>query len=320
MIQNLFCQDPKIYFTVLGRKIVTWVGQDIFVNGLYVGEKNGTTWNRYGWKNGISFGIAVDKKTKGKNIFLACGNGVMRSTDYGTSWKIVTNWEITEVQKVYIDPNESKTVYLTSSYGIWKSADYGDTWIKKNAGLKLTSQTYVTSLVILPSDSKILYGGTSNGIVNSTNGGDTWQTQALNGAEIHDIQFSPLDEKCLVCCTENEGIYISKDAGKTWRQINNGLKSTTIYSIAFDPVNKGTIYCGGFVSGLYKTTDYGEKWVKMENEISEKSIHTIAVYPNDPNFIFIGALDYGVFRSIDGGKSFNCVGECDGRIWHLVIE
>jgi hypothetical protein len=315
-----FAQDPKVYFSLVGRKVTTVVGQDINVNGFFVGQKNGEKWDRFGWKNAAIFGITVDKKFQGKNIFLACGNGVMRSTDYGKSFKILTDWQITEVQKVYIDPKNDKTLYLTSSFGVWKSLDYGETWSKKVNGLELVSQTFNPCLVILPSNPKTILMATADGIVISKNGGDSWSTLALKGKEINDIQIAQYDEKLIVCATENDGIFISKDGGKNWKQSNNKLSGSTFYSIAIDPVQKGIFYCGGYKNGIQKSIDFGESWIQFNNEISEKDIHSVALYPNDTKTIFAGSTNYGFYRSDDSGANFKCVGEADGVIWHIAIN
>ena len=318
--QVLVSQDSKIYFSVLGRRVSTVVGQDIVINGLYASNKDMNSFSHIGSNNFMPFNIAIDKKSNGKNIFLACANGVMRSTDFGSNWKILTSWEITEVQKVYLDPNNSNIIYLTSSFGVWKSTDFGETWIKKCDGLKLVSQTYNTCLAILPSNTNILYLGTANGIAISKNGGDSWETLDLSGREIYDIQIAPYDEKYMACGTEDAGVYVTTDGGKIWRQMNYGLKGNSIYTIAFDPARKGTIYCGGHLSGLNKSTDFGEKWIPYDNEINDKIIRAIVINPNKADEIYVGSLNYGLYKSSDGGKSFKCAAECDGRIWSITIQ
>ena len=127
----MFASDPQIYFSVVGRKVLTVIGNDIYVNGLYIGNGNINDWVREGWKNNGINGIEIDPFSNGKVIYTACGNGVMRSDDYGKKWKILTDWDVTEVLCVKLDPQNNKIIYAATAYGIWKSSDNGVSWTKK---------------------------------------------------------------------------------------------------------------------------------------------------------------------------------------------
>ena len=243
----------------------------------------------------------------------------MASTDYGASWKIVTDWNITEVTKVYLDPMAEKTIYATSSSFVWKSADYGVTWKKIVNGLRPTSQTYCNGLAMLPSNTSVLFLATADGIMKSDNGGESWQPCGLSGREVHEIRFAPNDESVLAAATDDAGVFISRDGGKVWRQRAMGMRGRTIYTIAFDPVEKGVLYCGGYLCGINKSIDYGEKWTPLYNEISDRTVRALAIWPTDNKLILAGLLNYGLWRSDDGGAGFHCAAECDGRVYCLGI-
>jgi photosystem II stability/assembly factor-like uncharacterized protein len=314
-------KEPKLYFIVNARKVGNLIGRDNDIKGLYVGTPNdvNTTWQHLGWENNIVWDVVVQENSDGKIIFLSCLNGVMRSKDDGKTWKILTNWEVSDALKIYAHPQHPQTLYTLTSAGIWKSTDGGESWECKNKGLKPVSQTFMTCLLFPAKKNMHLLAGTANGIVISKNAGESWQTLALAGQEIHSLVACPDKADFLFCATEENGLFASQDAGKTWQSMNKGLNSKTIYEVVFQPQSPNIVYCGGHQSGLYKTENLGEKWELLDNELKGKSIKSIAIHPEKPEIIFVGCLEGGLYKSTDGGKSFQCVGECDGRVWKVLL-
>lgn len=314
-----FLQEPKLYFIVNARKAGNLIGRDNDTKGLYMGTPDATTWQHLGWKNNIVWDIMIQEKLEEKTIFLACLNGVMRSKDDGKTWKILTNWEVSDALKIYAHPHHPQILYTLTSAGVWKSIDAGESWQCKNKGLKPVSQTFMTSLLFSVKNPKHLLVGTANGIVVSKDAGESWQTLALAGQEIHSLVASPDKVDFLFCATEENGVFISQDVGKTWQSRSDGLSSKTIYEVVLHPQNPNIAYCGGHQSGFYKTENCGEKWELLNNELKGKSIKSIAIHPEKPEIIFVGCLEGGLYKSTNGGKNFHCIGECDGRVWKVLF-
>lgn len=78
---------------------------------------------------------AVDT-SNGRILYLAAGNGIHRSTDYGQSWKIVTDWRMTEVLDVKVDQRNPNYIYAATAFGFWRSTDRGETWENPDGELK----------------------------------------------------------------------------------------------------------------------------------------------------------------------------------------
>jgi photosystem II stability/assembly factor-like uncharacterized protein len=315
---TLFAKEPEVYFSVVGRKILTVIGNDIYVNGLYIGDGINNRWNRCGWKNNAINSIEIEPLSDGKVIYTACNNGVMRSNDSGKNWKILTDWDVTEVLCVKLDPQNNKIIYAATAFGVWKSTDGGNSWNKKNNGLQPVNQTFISSLEILKNNK--LLAASADGVLVSLDGGNSWSQSGLKGKEIHEIEKAPYDDNILSCVTEDHGVYLSSDQGKTWKQINWGLKTMTFYTVAFDPKNKGVMYCGGYKTGVYKTSNFGEKWIQLQNDITDKDVKVIAIYNENPEIIYSGLTNYGLYKSTDGGNNFIITGEPDGRIGSLLIR
>ncbi len=325
---NLFQQggvERKIYAVVLMvEKMI--VGAKNLPSGLFISSDNGKSWVHKGWKNIKANSIAVEPGSNGKVIYLAAGNGVLKTTDGGETWRIMTDWRVTEVLKVVIHPEDKNLILAATAYGIFKSSDAGWSWEEKNNGIKpeqtgTTSSTFVSSILIDVKNKKRILIGTEDGIYESLDNGESWRNLALKGIAVRTLVQSPNDPDIIFAGTEEDGIFKSTDAGRTWKNVNKGLRSLTIYSIAFDPKNKNIIYAGGFKTGVCRSDDGGNTWMCFSDGLGDfDSIHSIAVHPDDPNFIVAGSIDGGVYISKDGGRTWNYSDLKGALVWSIYIE
>jgi uncharacterized repeat protein (TIGR02543 family) len=93
-------------------------------------------------------------------LYADTDSGVFRSTDSGTTWKMVSIDLVKEsVTALVVDPFTPTTLYAsTSGSGVLCSTDSGTSWVAMNTGL---TNTGVTSLVVDPLTPATLYAGTS---------------------------------------------------------------------------------------------------------------------------------------------------------------
>jgi len=315
----------KIYAVVLiSGKLV--VGAKNPMSGLFISEDGGKTWSHKGWQNIKANSVAIEPGSGGRVIYLSAGNGVLKSTDAGQTWRIMTDWRITEVLKVVIHPVDKNKIFIATPYGVFMSTDAGWTWKEKNNGIRpeetgTTSSTFISSILIDRKNSQRILIGTENGIYESLNAGETWRELALIGTGIRTIAQSPHNPDVIFAGSEDDGIFRSTDGGKTWEKVNSGLKNLTIYTIAFDPLKPGVIYAGGYKTGVCRSENNGESWTCSEEGLNGfNSIHSIAVHPDDPDFIVAGTIDGGVYVSKDKGKSWKFSGLEGAEVWTVIIE
>jgi len=104
------------------------------------------------------------------------------------------------------------------------------------------------------------------------------------------------------------GVYRSRDGGKTWLQINQGLFDQDIRALAIDPKEPNTVYAGTS-RGVFKSEDAGDTWSDWFDETSgltHTKIYDIALHPGNPQILF-AATDGGIFQSVDAGESWEPV-------------
>ncbi len=118
---------------------------------------------------------------------------------------------------------------------------------------------------------------------------------------------------------EQNGAYRSRDAGRTWEQINVGLKKGNQLngiSFAFDPTDDATMFYGAD-GGLFKSTNFGDSWTKCTRGLPTGAggNTTVSRMATDPvsgalyaAFYAVGKGEQpGIYKSTDCGESWQCI-------------
>jgi photosystem II stability/assembly factor-like uncharacterized protein len=194
-----------------------------------------------------------------------------------------------------LDPARPGTVYVAAGTGgVWKSTDGGDTFA--TAWSDSLPQS-MGALAVAPDGT--LYAGTGEpdhggggsyygtGVYRSTDGGASWTSLGLaDTGAIGRIRIDPANPKRIFVAAQgrlfdtggDRGVYLSEDAGASWRQVLDGLNdSTGAIDLAVNPANPDIVLAalwdklrfpdgreyGGPGSGVYRSTDGGETWSRL---------------------------------------------------------
>jgi hypothetical protein len=96
----------------------------------------------------------------------------------------------------------------------------------------------IHSIAIDPNTPSTLWRGKNDGIERSTDDGDTFSTVG-NYVNVRDIFIDPINTINVYIGTES-GLYRTKDAGASWKQIKTGLEgNTTLNTLGLTPGNVG---------------------------------------------------------------------------------
>jgi len=248
------------------------------------------------------------------------GGGVCISNDAGETWIESTGgMPSTSVTHIILDPKspkESRTLYAAGfGTGAWKSVDGGKNWTLKNTGIDgekpfawrfAESQDGALYLLVARRSEDGSIGNDGDGaLYRSTDGAEHWEKIALpkdcngpNGLAVD--SENPKRLYLAAWCRAAEphgvggGIFISDDAGKTWRSVYD--KCQHVYDITIDPRNPKTLYACGFENGAYRSTDRGETWTRLKG-FNFKWGHRVICDPKNPGMIYVttfgGSVWYG---------------------------
>ncbi|HSG69122.1 MAG TPA: hypothetical protein VLA12_01835, partial [Planctomycetaceae bacterium] len=103
-------------------------------SGVFLRARASESWSRIGPVIQAMNSIAVDPSDP-STLFIACGNGIVRSQDGGSTWRMVTGWRESDFTRIAIDPQNGDRIYAASVWGLSVSRDGGESWQASNQGL-----------------------------------------------------------------------------------------------------------------------------------------------------------------------------------------
>jgi hypothetical protein len=148
-----------------------------------------------------------------------------------------------------------------------------------------------------------------------------WSTSGphIPGESVNSVCYNWYND-ALYAATHTDGVFVSKDNGKTWRPSNRGLHVRKTWTIGVDPHNVGRLYVGTQYGHMFRSDDNGGSWnevtslykapYRMEWGIDWAmgtlglAIHTIKFDPSQQGRFYIIASGNGVYRTDDNGESW----------------
>lgn len=215
-----------------------------------------------GFVKNIETRVTVLKHTEdGKNGYIAATNkGLFRSYDISKGWQKIDLGERmdNQISAIHVSTEKPEVIWVgTAAAGLHKSEDGGKTWSVMDT---IPTDIPISAINSNPYDPNIVFVGTIQTLYMSKDLGKTWVRRGGNLplGNFHSILINPKDpnEMYVASARENNGgIFISEDAGWSWKRIDSSkykLASNRIWSLAFNPINPNELYAGTHSSGIYR--------------------------------------------------------------------
>jgi photosystem II stability/assembly factor-like uncharacterized protein len=242
--------------------------------------------------------------------------GVFASIDGGLNWILRANEEALagrNLNSLAVSPARADLVFAASEDGVLKSTDDGKTWIRLPAqprvavkpGAKPEGRSRVHALrAVLSGKLTLLLAGTDSGLFRSSNSGVTWEqvkAAGIAGVPVTAIYAPPQGAARFAVETRN-GLFVSEDAGLTWRAAFLPDSSYYVYDVALSSEPDAPILAATS-RGILQSADGGGTWVLVTQGIPASTVESVRYHPERKLEAFL--IQYGkVYQSLDGGTSW----------------
>lgn len=138
---------------------------------------------------------------------------------------------------------------------------------------------------------------------------------------VRTLAFDPRSARRLFAGTASGGLWISDDAGASWRANNDFLPNLSVSTLAFEAGNPEVMYLGtgeasaGLVGvGAFKSVDGGDTWRHLaptnpDGNPDWRFVNRLAAHPSRPGVLLAAVTNTSfttgaIYRSSDGGQSW----------------
>jgi len=212
------------------------------LKGAYVSDDHGKTWRVVKRKSGDFQSIesvAIDP-VEPRFLFIGTWRLGYSSTDFGKNWVRINKGMIldSDIFTLSVDTEDPNTIFAGACTGVYRSSNRGASWKR----LKLLPKTYVIRaqhIQIDPTNRSRVYVGTTQGLFVSTNDGRNWTRLTSSKISINAVEVDHTDGKRILIGADGVGILRSEDAGRTWKESNQGFVSRRITRILSIPDDQG---------------------------------------------------------------------------------
>jgi photosystem II stability/assembly factor-like uncharacterized protein len=324
--------DPNIVYVGTGEPDIR--SQHSYGIGLFKSTDAGKTWHSIGLAETRQIGrILVDPADPNRVYVAALGHvykanperGVYRSADGGAHWKkILVDAKAPEdvgAVDLALDPQNPATIYASlwatrrppwavyapsnmPGGGLYKSTDSGETWHQLTGGLPTDDFVGKIGIAVAPSNPNRLYA-----VVDDLG---TAIARPIRGGG---AQGSAMPKPA-------GGIYVSDDAGATWRLVNSEQRlwgrGWYFGQISVDPANPDRAY--DINTATYMTLDAGKTWVPVKGAPGGDDCHQLWINPKDGNRMVLSS-DQGTVVSVDGAKTWSTwYNQPTAQIYHIAAD
>ncbi|HET9280720.1 MAG TPA: YCF48-related protein [Candidatus Angelobacter sp.] len=222
------------------------------------------------------FTIAIDQ-AQPANLFISACSGIYRSDSAGELFRKIQGipYSARRTRMLKMDPADHNVVYAGTTEGLWKTTDSGATW-KHMTG----SNIVINDVLVDPRQpSRVLLATDRGGVLASDDGGVSFTasnrgfTHRQTAALLVDRNDSSLIYAGLLSDKEFGGVFVSHDAGQSWKQLSEGLDGRDVFLLRQASDNS---IIAGTDHGIFQLMPGASIWISRTAAISKPDAPPVA--------------------------------------------
>ncbi len=135
-----------------------------------------------------------------------------------------------------------------------------------------------------------------------------WTSIGPLGGSVEFVAVSPANPEIVYVSSRVGGVYVSGDAGRTWRAANAGITDIRIQCLAVSPTDGNVAYAGSQTGG-FETSDGGATWTALGGGFPSALITAITLDPENASTLYAVGTDGAVVRSTDAGATWTSLAD-----------
>jgi len=223
-------------------------------------------------------------------IFSVGSNGLVHKVNQGKGYFTQLKSHPSNADLLFASGYKSETEKL----GFLRSEDHGKNWKKIS-----DHDVAFFTLSVSRTNPHVIFAADEN-IQMSKDGGKSWvKVSDIPGERLFALAVSPTDEKIVYAATYN-GLLVSKNSGKSWKDIGPVKKPVSAVSISPTGMINAFIYQYGYARADEKTLN----WEQVSQGFQNRVLLNLSFDPNHKDRIY-GVSDTGaVMISENAGKTW----------------
>ncbi len=216
------------------------------------------------------FSLIVDPITPNVVYASAC-SGIYKSESAGELFRKVQGipFSARRTRVLRQDPSNSLVVYAGTTEGLWKTVDAGQTWNR------VTPPNFIVNDVLIdPSRAaRVLLATDRAGIFASNDGAQSFAPSnfGFSRRQVTAVVADRSEPATWYAGVLNDkefgGVFVTRNAGRSWRQLNSGLRGQDIFSLTQSPSGE---LLAGTNSGIFVFDFQKTMWTPSNLVLNEK--------------------------------------------------